>query len=1481
MTALPSQPSLHPFGPSVKSPEDTRREIDALIHQNRRVTPASVTDNRAVPRASIAELNALDLDQIRDRFLRSRRDDRPPIVRVLDLIDAPRNVIANVLFRGAAHEAAAEGERAAFGLPRVNFSDALKSMGVENRVVRGLVGFVGDVALDPLTYVGGAGVGLKAIGKGGQTVSVGLSGRRALQRGIRTLVRQGAVADDVAGRLLRAVEATPEVVEQARRAGFGEKEIERGIRETVFGSEPATRAGKLAARAGLAPTRKGGLIAERLIPTEARELTERELAQGDAVREFVGQFGTGSRPGLRFGNAGSQVLHLPFTDIGVSVPAFTKEGRIAVRNRVIASSGRGQSLLNPQVLAMHGAAAKATAAAERARQAFEEISTEATEGTQSLLSEGAARVVAQARAEVDEAMETARSVLPLQPEKFTQSPQSVADFLQTVRLAGVVQTKAERLASEAGVLEKMKTEGDLANLIEDPDGLRLASDALDDTIDSVHNATNALFKEAHAMRGSVRAFANSPELAIAETVKAALGTSDDVVGLSLMAPVGRAILSLTPDDSTAAYTVMRLEAALSAGQSEVFGVPSGAVRRFLAWYKLSQNAEARRVGEMFQRELVGEVKAAMQAAGVPENSLDDALVLANMLAEKIQNPDGALTWTTKWGSDELEGYAAALDTAMRDGLFRENLHPGFRAALEEIVGKRLDLFKSIGEQEVTDDILGVLIPGYIPRLASQRASELISSGRKTVQKTRATSRAREGALREFFQNKRSTDQYRFRGIDPETGEEVAGRFFEWQRVYLGLSKSELLEEFGDPEVVKAIEEIQKTIQTHTKLVRAATAAGDEEALARLAPKRTDVRALNELVHNEGAFAPLTGGGNLPRGFFEENLAAVGAARMAAHTRATSRRQAAEIARQWLIPVPDGALKNVQFTNGAEFRLSDGTLGKILVTGERRNRRAYVVIGGQRYRRLAADVGDNPIIDAIMDGISKAAGGDMGPERAILHEAHADAIEQMARLFKDDVSTHAFLKTAEDLTNIWKRITLSHPSWGVVNIVGDLILGLTAGLNPAIVGEEGANWAKIVWHQNNPEKLAGLTVAGRPAVDVLREMQAAGVAGNNLFAETSLQFLKNGNIRFRPMGFASSWHDAMARAAVVKRYSDNPTVQKALATPIFLTDRAARYWSAWFGVNQKIADFTRGLTYLSLKQQGFDDVAAANRVIENMYDYGDLTRVERRLRLLMPFYTWIRGSAAHQLRLLFERPAYVSAVPKLQVALNDAIAGDDAVPEHLRPNWMREQLAIQIGNNPEKRWALLPGSAIPQETMMRIIQGAVGADGVMDFLNYFGSNLNPLLRVPTELAFGRELFSDREIGPDALSGDVSVASTILGQIRQLRELGIGQIRQGPLIRDFERGIGPGASRLLIGGRAQPFGAEHIRFGLVRQFKSEEEDLRRGIAVAEREGRKDLSVRGRVRLLQLYKRMIDSGLADKVPAWAREQLATLDQSPPAVA
>jgi len=311
------------------SQQDKQQRTDALIESVREQTPTQQLEKRQVERLSIAEMNAASWEDIQRKFRRSRADRRTPIIKVLDLIDLPRNALFNLAAPGIASQRAEQGETAAFGLGRVNASDLLKALGVENQVARGVAGFVGDVALDPLTYLGPAGFGVSLATKSGRTVDIAQAGRRALKEGVTATARGGQAADETVRNIIDLAGFSPVQVGALREAGQSERQIRQAIDTALRGGGPESLIGRSVQR-GLSAIggdvrAEGGFIAERFF-RQAPELA-RETA---ASRAFVERFGrsTGSRSGsFRVGRGGSQVAHIPFTQRNFQVPAFTGTAR--------------------------------------------------------------------------------------------------------------------------------------------------------------------------------------------------------------------------------------------------------------------------------------------------------------------------------------------------------------------------------------------------------------------------------------------------------------------------------------------------------------------------------------------------------------------------------------------------------------------------------------------------------------------------------------------------------------------------------------------------------------------------------------------------------------------------------------------------------------------------------------------------------------------------------------------------------------------------------------------------------------------------------------------------------------------------------------------------------------------------------------------------------------------------------------------------
>ena len=1507
-------------------PEESRkaRELiaNAAIERNRAATPPGATEQRAVQRLSIAELNQLDLEQLRRKLSQSRFDDRPPIIRALDLIDLPRNALFNLAAPGLAAKREAEGDTAAFGLPRVSASDVLGELGVENRIVRAIGGFVGDVAFDPLTYLGPAGVGLKvsagAAGGGRLTLNISKAGRRKLQGAIKAAAKAGTtdVVEDQTIRNLLNVAGSDRLLQRAAGRGIDADRLAGAMQRRILGD---VREG-VARRLFLEPSTDSGLIARRFfgIADEAGDDIAREI---DAVKAFARQFER-NVPGLRIGRGGSQVAHIPFTSLNVQVPAFTAAGRASIAAGEIARiaafspemteairnvSGRAERLLEA-VQREHAAVN-----AERLRFTAEADEIKALEETGDLAGADARRI------EFERARQERRIDRSLASENIRGLADSIEADSRIIGLEGGAQAAlhlakvkdiALQAADRASVLRRSViseiTEGDVVNRVsrlgdeatenadiagvapEAASGDRIAADFTkpapldesfeaqvhDEFVSDVQQAVRSSYMLAAEVDDTLLKFTTDGERAAIEVVKTALGTNDDVIGASLMTPVIDAARWALGEDAVAVEWARRVD---RAGR-RIFGRRSGEAHAQLRYFERGKQQAAMRAYAEAANDLNDALLSIASKHSVPPEQVDDLYSLATALWYQRADPNAQHFYADVWTPNG----PVSVDEAIRSSDLPESsqnallklLHAERNGVLQnqELRQDLIELVDRLGVGYMEDlkilaqeaGELGISVQAYIPGVLTREASRAIRSTKRVQGRRFGAGAADSTTTQEAFQQSKSTTQYRFQ--DPDTGQ--WRRFFEFERAYL--EASDAAKQL--PDVAETIE----TMQRFDELVKDGVLDGRGRA--------TDIFELNALV-KDGRFSMLTGDAPLDTGFFESSIVSIAGARAMAHERAMARNQFVRFMRAagpsvWINPARlQAKIENKTGEIVTEF----GTTVKVVNSV---NGQPGVKIGGTVYRQLDPNVvgENNPIRDALrlLDESDGSTGAQVAAAsaraQAYYEESVADVIERAARLYTSENDKNALFTMSDFITSKWKETTLLHPSWMVSEVIGNAVLWLMGDVRPQHVTKHFTKAAKLVWLENHPGRAKDIVfnVGGqRIRGDQLLRNAYATFADSSRGAETAAMSNKWLGI---PLPSQDRFRDI---PATIKAGLTGKRVEKSGAKGVgegpnpFGDSMWRRFIGPWFRADAKLNNAMRITAYLSYLEQGFDATTAARRTIETMFDMTDLTRFEQNVarRFLLPFYTWIRNNTAYQMRMLFERPVYAANFPRLRDRMEEAFAGEERVPRWARPSWMREQLALQIGTDPQKRWSVLLRSGVPIGDAFEALAATQGVEGVQDFFQYMIGSGNPVWKAPIEIAAGREIFSRREIGATTEEGDLSVKDFLLSQIRPLRETGIGLERPGPLAREFGRGTAAGLSRLAIGGRAQSFDDERLRSTLVREFTDVERRLRIAIRRAERENQPEVSLKARVRLMSLYERMLEVGLADDVPKWAKEQLSAL--------
>ena len=248
-------------------------------------------ERRRKKRISVEELNRVGVDvlDLKPEDLEGK-DRRSALTKVLDVLDLPRNLIGN-LAGSLAGVDKTKLRKGALGLPSVTGSDILAKLGVKDNVAKAILGFVGDVALDPLTYAGlGASTGL-SIGKHLPKVLKG--GKRVFEAGAKAALA-GDKSAAALGRLASAVGQTPQRLTRLAQAAAKTTRARQTLRP-MSGAKGAMK---------YLTGKRGGKL-YRMVADAAMTPSKAAGARG-----FL----------RRFGEKGRTVLRAPFAESGLTLP---------------------------------------------------------------------------------------------------------------------------------------------------------------------------------------------------------------------------------------------------------------------------------------------------------------------------------------------------------------------------------------------------------------------------------------------------------------------------------------------------------------------------------------------------------------------------------------------------------------------------------------------------------------------------------------------------------------------------------------------------------------------------------------------------------------------------------------------------------------------------------------------------------------------------------------------------------------------------------------------------------------------------------------------------------------------------------------------------------------------------------------------------------------------------------------------------------
>jgi len=341
-------------------------------------------------------------------------------------------------------------------------------------------------------------------------------------------------------------------------------------------------------------------------------------------------------------------------------------------------------------------------------------------------------------------------------------------------------------------------------------------------------------------------------------------------------------------------------------------------------------------------------------------------------------------------------------------------------------------------------------------------------------------------------------------------------------------------------------------------------------------------------------------------------------------------------------------------------------------------------------------------------------------------------QKMYRIYQDAMRQRILSNT--ELTSLKERalkftsltkiaFTTPWPSHFVNNMLGDITNSSVEGTFLSALRNAKSN----------------LLVAGKPAADGSYRLRRGDKFArlSNYEKEQLTKTFKIGDTEYTGEELLALAHlvglgRGLVGENVVNLYADLNSAYKMFEST---RNPFQQYWR--FMQRQNIAreDAIRFRTWVRHMERGADPIEAGFKTIEGIFDYGALTRIEKLyLRNLLLFYTWMRLNTPFQVRGMAKKPGLYSA-------FGDIERDRPKMPNE--PDYISDLGGINI-----------PGVGLftfgaPWADLYRLptLPGLGGPDrqGLTEsFRQNILSSLNPIAKVPLELATNTSMFSGGKI-----------------------------------------------------------------------------------------------------------------------------------------
>lgn len=396
------------------------------------------------------------------------------------------------------------------------------------------------------------------------------------------------------------------------------------------------------------------------------------------------------------------------------------------------------------------------------------------------------------------------------------------------------------------------------------------------------------------------------------------------------------------------------------------------------------------------------------------------------------------------------------------------------------------------------------------------------------------------------------------------------------------------------------------------------------------------------------------------------------------------------------------------------RFFDSNIDKLLAVRSARSARTIQqAVFYDGIKKFASDVG-------FKDGIKleKARVNIAGIMDKYFHPDIARAIEKFYNITSDDRGVKKIFNFMRQFQTFWKSTTLAFPATVLRNILGNIMNSFLIVDNPAkfidsfkdaVLATKGKNYNIIT---NSGKHLALNTI--------LKEAEQHGIMGTTL---VSTDIMKEIEATQNTKGIIGQGLRGISKGINA-------------AIPFSKMNEAAESYS-------KLALFIERIK----AGKSFDD--AADEVFKVLFDYGDLTSLDKSIKNVMPFFTWMRKNLPLQISNLLSIPS--RTIVKMENSFNQKRPSDELIDKRYMSDWLASAPNINVGKDKTgKPTYLLLEGLVPFFDISRMLRIGSGTSqngplgGLSALVDDTVKDMSPLIKTPIELITNRDFAFHKDI-----------------------------------------------------------------------------------------------------------------------------------------